>query len=58
MKYKAQVGKVVVIFVSICAKLAKNGFTFWKIEGSEFDKESNHLGERFRRPGSDEIKFS
>ena len=58
MKYKAQVGKLVVAFGSIFAKLAQNGFFFKKIEGSEFDKESNHLGERFRRPGSDEIRFS
>ena len=58
MKYKAQVGKIVVTFGWIFAKLTKNGFNLWKSEGSEFDKESNHPGERFRRPGSDEIRFS
>ena len=41
----------------IC-KFAPNGFDFWKSEGSEFDKESNHPGERFRRPDSDDIRFS
>ena len=58
MKYKAQIGKIVVTFGRIFAKLTKNGFIFWKIENSEFDNESSHLGERFRRPGSDEIGFS
>ena len=58
MKYKAQVGKIVVTFGRIFAKLPKNGFDVCKSEGSEFDKESNHPGERFQRPGSDEIRFS
>ena len=50
MRYKAQVGNLIVTFSSIFANSAKNGFVFEKIEGLEFDKESNYPGERFEDP--------
>ena len=57
MRYKVQIGKVVVSYGLIFANSPPDCFVFGKIAGSEFDGESNQIGESFGDPVLTKLVF-